>query len=151
MPQLLPALPTLAQVGTALTTAAPYIAAAGTMYAANQNIQLANQQAAISDYQAASQAIALDRRSEDRKRKLRRTIGAQRALYSASGVSLEGTPTDIFSDTAREFGYEDAADRFDTYASMGMKSMEADAFRKSGKQKAFGNLLDFGISWGMRG
>lgn len=151
MPQLLPALPTLAQVGTALTTAAPYIAAAGTMYMANQNIQLANQQAAISEYQAANEAIALDVRSNERKRRLRRAIGAQRALYSSSGVALEGTPTDIFADTAAEFAYEDYADRFDTFGRMGSKSMEADAYRKEGKQKAFGNLLDFGISWGMRG
>jgi hypothetical protein len=148
MPQLLPA---LAPIGAALTTAAPYIAAAGTLYMANQNIQQANQQAAISEYQQANDAIALNLRSDDRKRRLRRTVGAQRALYSASGVALEGTPTDIFAETAKEFAYEDYADRFDTYASMGMKSMEADAYRRAGKQKAIGNLLDFGISWGMRG
>ena len=72
-------------------------------------------------------------------------------MYSASGVGLEGTPTDVFESTAREFAYEDYADRFDTYANMGSKYMEADAYRRAGRQKAFGNLLDFGISWGMRG
>lgn len=151
MPQLLPALPTLAQVGTALTTAAPYIAAAGTLYAANQNIALGNQQAEISAYQQANEAIALTSRIDERKRRLRRTVGAQRALYSSSGVALEGTPTDIFADTAREFAYEDYADRFNTYGRMQTASMESDAYRSAGRQKAFGNLLDFGISWGMRG
>jgi len=72
-------------------------------------------------------------------------------LYSASGVGLEGTPTDVFEQTAKEFAYEDYADRFDTLANMGSKYMEADLYRQSGRQRAVGNLLDFGISWGMRG
>ena len=148
MPQLLPA---VASVGTALTTAAPYIAAAGTMYSAYQNVQMGNQQAALSTYQAEQEGAALYERSQERKRRLRKTVGAQRALYSSSGVALEGTPTDVFADTGREFGYEDYADRFDTYAGMGSKYMEADAYRRAGKQKAIGNLIDFGISWGMRG
>ena len=143
--------PAVTSIGAALTTAAPYIAAAGTAYSAYQNIQMGNQQADISTYQAQTQGAALAERAEERKRRLRKTVGAQRALYSASGVGLEGTPTDVFESTDREFAYEDYADRFDTINNMGMKYMEADAYRRSGRQKALGNLLDFGISWGMRG
>jgi len=148
MPQLIPA---VTSIGTALTTAAPYIAAAGTMYSAYQNVQQGEQQAAISTYQAEQAGAALAERAVERKRRLRKTVGAQRALYSASGVGLEGTPTDVFEQTAKEFAYEDYADRFDTLANIGSKYMEADAYRRAGRQKAVGNLLDFGISWGMRG
>jgi len=143
--------PAFASIGTALTTAAPYIAAAGTVYSAYQNIQQGEQQAALSTYQAEQAGAALAERAVERKRRLRKTVGAQRALYSASGVGLEGTPTDVFEQTAKEFAYEDYADRFDTLANMGSKYMEADLYRQSGRQRAVGNLLDFGISWGMRG
>jgi len=143
--------PAFASIGTALTTAAPYIAAAGTVYSAYQNIQQGEQQAALSTYQAEQAGAALAERAVERKGRLRKTVGAQRALYSASGVGLEGTPTDVFEQTAKEFAYEDYADRFDTLANMGSKYMEADLYRQSGRQRAVGNLLDFGISWGMRG
>tara|TARA_X000001382_G_scaffold23319_4_gene14220 strand:+ start:4679 stop:5125 length:447 start_codon:yes stop_codon:yes gene_type:complete len=143
--------PAITAIGPMLTTAAPYIAAAGTAYSAYQNIQMGNQQADISTYQAQTQGAALAERADERKRRLRKTVGAQRALYASSGVGLEGTPTDVFEQTAKEFAYEDYADRFDTLNNMGSKYMEADAYRSAGKQKAFGNLLDFGISWGMRG
>ena len=148
MPQLLPA---VASIGTALTTAAPYIVAAGTAYSMYQNVQQGEQQAAITDFQSQQAEAAYQERREDRKRRLRRTVGSQRALYGASGVSMEGTPTDVFADTAKEFAYEDYADRFDFVGDQFTRQMEADAYRRAGRQRAFGNLLDLGTSYALRG
>ena len=64
---------------------------------------------------------------------------------------MEGTPTDVFADTAKEFGYEDYADRFDVVNNQFTSRMEADAYRRSGRQRAFGNLLDLGTAYALRG
>ena len=148
MPQILPA---VTSIGSALATAAPYIAAAGTVYSAYQNVQMGNQQAAITEFQAEQDMAAYEERMAERKRRLRRTVGTQRTLYGASGVSMEGTPTDVFADTAKEFGYEDYADRFDVVNNQFTSRMEADAYRRSGRQRAFGNLLDLGTAYALRG
>ena len=148
MPQLLPA---VTSIGAAMATAAPYIVAAGTAYSMYQNVQMGKQQAAITDFQSEQAAGAYEERREERKRRLRRTVGSQRALYGASGVSMEGTPTDVFADTAKEFAYEDYADRFDFVGDQMTRRMEADAYRRAGKQRAFGNLLDLGTSYALRG
>lgn len=148
MPQILPA---VTSIGTALATAAPYIAAAGTVYSMYQNVQQGNQQAAITEFQAEQDMAAYEERMAERKRRLRRTVGTQRTLYGASGVSMEGTPTDVFADTAKEFSYEDYADRFDVVGNQFTSRMEADAYRRAGRQRAFGNLLDFGTSYALRG
>ena len=75
MPQILPA---VTSIGTALATAAPYIAAAGTVYSAYQNVQMGNQQAAITEFQAEQDMAAYEERMAERKRRLRRTVGTQR-------------------------------------------------------------------------
>ena len=80
-----------------------------------QNVALGNRQAALSSSQATQTERAYLERKEQRRKQLRRVVGRQRALYPASGVALEGTPTDVFADTAREFSYEDFADKFDAY------------------------------------
>lgn len=151
--------PIVAAASTAATAAstasaaiAPYatlIATAGTLYSAQQNVALANQQAALSAYEANQTERAYLERKEQRRKQLRKVVGQQRALYSASGVALEGTPTDVFADTAREFAYEDFADKFDAYSNVVSKRYEASVYRQSGRQKAFGNLLDLSLA-GMR-
>ena len=55
-------LPAITAIGPALATAAPYIAAAGSMYSAYQNVQMGNQQAELSLYQATHEGEALAER-----------------------------------------------------------------------------------------
>jgi hypothetical protein len=147
IPAIVQGTATTAQVVGVLATAA---AAAGTVYSARQSVKLGNQQAAISQQQAAASQMALSDREDERKRRLRRTVGTQRALYSASGVALEGTPVDVFADTAREFEYEDFADQFDTANRVDMLNRQASYEKAAGRQRAFSSLLDFGMSAAMR-
>ena len=146
----------LQPIATAATAAsaavAPYatlIATAGTLYSMQQNVALGNRQAALSQFQANQTERAYLERKEQRRKQLRRIVGRQRALYSASGVALEGTPTDVFADTAREFSYEDFADKFDAYSNVVSQRYQASVYRQSGRQAAFGNLLDLSLA-GMR-
>ena len=144
--------PIAAAASTASAAIAPYatlIATAGTLYSMQQNIAIANEQAALSAFQADQTERAYLERKEQRRKQLRRIVGQQRALYSASGVSLEGTPTDVFADTAREFSYEDYADRFDAYSNVVSQRYQSSIYKQSGRQAAFGNLLDLSLA-GMR-
>lgn len=148
---LAPAVPTLTAIGSTLAAAAPYIALAGTVYSMRQSMKMANQQAAMSQYQAAVAQTGLRERDADRKRRLRRTIGTQKTLYSASGVALEGTPVDVFTDTAREFAFEGFADQFDTAQNVNTYKLQANFQRRAGEQQAFNTLLDYGTAVAMRG
>tara|TARA_B100000029_G_scaffold117531_2_gene110733 strand:- start:1643 stop:2182 length:540 start_codon:yes stop_codon:yes gene_type:complete len=144
--------PIVSMASTASAAVAPYatlIATAGTLYSMQQNVALGNRQAALSSFQADQTERAYLERKEQRRKQLRRVVGTQRALYSSSGVSLEGTPLDVFADTAREFAYEDWADKFDSYANVVSKRYEASIYKQSGRQRAFGNLLDLSLA-GMR-
>ena len=144
--------PIAAMASTASAAVAPYatlIATAGTLYSMQQNVALGNQQAALASFQADQTERAYLERKEQRKKQLRRIVGRQRALYSASGVALEGTPTDVFADTAREFAYEDFADKFDAYSNVVSQRYQSSIYRQSGRQAAFGNLLDLSLA-GMR-
>jgi len=148
---LAPAVPALTAVGSALTTAAPYIALAGTVYSMRQSMKMANQQAQISNYQAAAAQSGLIERDAERKRRLTKTIGTQRTLYSASGVALEGTPLDVFADTAQEFAFEGFSDRFDTAQNINTYKLQAGFQKRAGEQQAFNSLLDYGMSYAQRG
>ena len=153
MPFLVSALPAIA-AGTATTAqvigvAAIAAAGVGTVYSMRSAQKVANQQAVVSRQQAAAQTMALQDRDDERKRRLRRTLGTQRALYSASGVALEGTPTDVFADTAREFEYEGFADQFSTANNVSMLNQQANAQIAAGRQRAFSSLLDFGMNVAM--
>ena len=144
--------PIAAMASTASAAVAPYatlIATAGTLYSMQQNVALGNRQAALSQFQANQTERAYLERKEQRRKQLRRIVGRQRALYSASGVALEGTPTDVFADTAREFSYEDFADKFDAYSNVVSQRYQSSIYRQSGRQAAFGNLLDLSLA-GMR-
>ena len=144
--------PIAAAASPASAAVAPYatlIAPAGTLYSMQQNVALGNQQAALASFQADQTERAYLERKEQRKKQLRRIVGRQRALYSASGVTLEGTPTDVFADTAREFAYEDFADKFDAYSNVVSQRYQSSIYRQSGRQAAFGNLLDLSLA-GMR-
>lgn len=153
---LAPAVPAItgaaATVGGALTTAAPYLLAAGTLYSMQQNIAIGNQQAAYSQVQAKMAQDAYALRKQARKKEMAQAIGQQRALYSVSGVDIfEGTPVDVFADTASNFGYEQFSDAYDTAGRIYGYEESGRQAKKEGYNRAFGNLLDYGLSYARRG
>jgi hypothetical protein len=137
---------------TAVSIAAPFIAAGSTAAMAAQQMALANQQATLTEYEVKNMEQAAMLRSSERKRRMRSAVGQQLALFSASGVDpLKGTPVDVMSDTAQEFAYEDFADAFETQGKVYSGMIKAKNLRAYGKQQATATLLDYGTRWAMRG
>lgn len=81
--------------GTAISAIGAIRAGQAQAAAANYNAQVAERNAFISRDQAAA--------DEQRQRiQARRKLGAMRAAYGASGISLEGSPLDVLEDSAAE-------------------------------------------------
>ena len=81
---------------------AGFISAAGTMFSAMSQAQAARSQAAQFERQA---QIERDRgifESQRERERHRRVAGEQRAAFLASGVALEGSPTDVIVDSGQE-------------------------------------------------
>lgn len=143
---------TTATIGSTLMTALPYVLAGATIYQARQNIAIGNQQAAYSQLQADMAQDAYALRKEARKKELSKKIGQQKTLYSVSGVDIfEGTPVDVFTDTAASYGYEQFSDAYDTMGQIYGYEESARIAKEEGKQRAFGNLLDYGLTFARRG
>lgn len=135
-----------------ISAVSPFIAAGSTAALASQQMALANAQASLTEYQIENMEQASVLRQSERKKKMRRAIGTQLALYGSSGVDpLQGTPVDVMGDTAAEFAYEDYADAFETQGRIYSNMIKARNQRAMGKQAAFGSLLDFGTRFAMRG
>lgn len=141
-----------ATIGSTLMTALPYVLGGLTLYQASQNIAIANQQAAYSQMQADMAQDAYEIRKASRKKELAKKIGQQKTLYSVSGVDIfEGTPVDVFADTASSYGYEQFSDAYDTMGQIYGYEESARIAKEEGKQRAFGNLLDYGLTFARRG
>jgi hypothetical protein len=141
-----------ATVGSTLMTALPNVLAGATIYQARQNIAIGNQQAAYSQLQADMAEDAYAIRKAARKKDLAKKVGQQKTLYSVSGVDIfEGTPVDVFADTAASYGYEQFSDAYDTMGQIYGAEESARIAKQEGKQRAFGNLLDYGLTFARRG
>ncbi len=139
-------------VFSVISAVSPFIAAGSTAALASQQMALANAQASLTEYQIENMEQAAVLRQSERKKRMRRAIGTQLALYGSSGVDpLQGTPVDVMGDTAAEFAYEDYADAFETQGRIYSNMIKARNQRAMGKQAAFGSLLDFGTRFAMRG
>ncbi len=137
---------------TGLSIAAPFIAMGSTAALAANQMALANAQASLTEYEIKNMEQASELRASDRRKRMRKAIGTQLALYGSSGVDpLVGTPVDVMADTAKEYAGEQFTDTFETQNRIYSNMIKARNQRAYGKQQAFGSLLDYGTRWAMRG
>jgi len=128
------------------------LSAGGTAALAAQQMALANTQASLTEFEVDQMETAAMLRAAERKRKMRRAVGEQLALYGASGVDpLKGTPVDVMADTAKSFAFDQFADDYQTSGQAYAGRIRASNQRAYGKQQAVGSLLDFGTRFAMRG
>ena len=143
---------TMQPVLTAVSIASPFIAMGSTGAIMAQQMALANQQASLTEFEVDQMETAALLRASERKRKMRRAVGQQLALYGASGVdALRGTPVDVMSDTAKNFAFDQFTDDFTTSGQAYAGRIKAQNQRAYGKQQATASLLDFGTRFAMRG
>jgi hypothetical protein len=126
--------PVLAVVG-ALTTAASSIA--GGM--AQSNAAEAN--AAIQRRQAMIETMAGQREANRKSEQIDQVAARQRASYAASGVLVDGSPTDVIADTRREGQLDVAAIEWNARLKSGNLSYQAQVSDMNAKQARVGGFM----------
>lgn len=99
------------------------LSAVGTAASISGQQQQAKAQRAAYTHAAQTAETEAALRRQDRLREAERTISSQMAAYGASGVTLDGTPMDVFSNTAAEYARAQYTDDFSTRNRIG--SLEA--------------------------
>ena len=131
--------------------ATPVIGAAGTIYQGVMNAELLKQKAGFVDYSITQDMEASALREIRRRRSEAEAIGKQRARYSVTGVSLEGTPTDILEETSAKFAEDQFLDDFMTSQKMYSKQISAEQLRQEAKSAQLGGFVNAAVILGGRG
>lgn len=120
------------------------VSAIGSIAAGNANAAASNQQAAAYERQAEAEREQAAFNASQQREKSIKVISGQRASYLASGLSLEGSPTDTLADTTRTAEMDVAAIRYNGALKADNFQQQAAIFRTkaAGQQQAgfFGAL-----------
>ena len=117
-------------IGTFAKFATPIIGAAGQIYSGAINANILNQKANLVDYSILMDMEASALRKIKRQRQAAEAIGKQRARYGLTGVTLEGTPTDILEETSATFAEDQFIDDFNTSGKLYTKQLTASGLRQ---------------------
>ena len=131
--------------------ATPVIGAAGTIYQGVMNAEMLKQKAGFVDYSITQDMEASALREIRRRRSEAEAIGKQRARYSVTGVSLEGTPTDILEETSAKFAEDQFLDDYMTSQKMYSKQISAEQLRQEAKSAQLGGVINAAVILGGRG
>jgi len=131
----------------------PYLMAAGTAVSAVSAIQAGRSQEKMAEYNAAvSERDALAARQKAgfdeaaHRRRTRKFLGKQRALYGKSGVTFEGSPLLVMEETAAEAELDALAIRYGGEIEAGRHLSLAELERARGKQAKRAGYLGAGTS-----
>ncbi len=117
----------------------------------------AKSQAAAMRYQADVAKTEAALQTEDIQRRARQMVGRQRAMFSAAGVDLEGSPLDVFADTQAGAARDIFNVKFNAENTANILDFNARAVRKSANNAsvatAFGGIAKAASmgSWGGAG
>ena len=117
-------------IGTFAKFATPIIGAAGQIYSGAINANILNQKANLVDYSVLMDMETAALRKIKRQRQAAEAIGKQRARYGLTGVTLEGTPTDILEETSATFAEDQFNDDFNTSGKLYTKQLTASGLRQ---------------------
>lgn len=123
--------------------------------AAEQNARIADYNRKVAERNKNTVLAEADAAASDKQRDNRRVMSSIRASYGASGLSLEGSPLDVMTDTALEqeldvsrtrykgqlqaIGYEDEGNNYKLKAEL--HRMEAASASRAGSISAVGALF----------
>lgn len=117
-------------LGTFAKFATPIIGAAGQIYSGAINANILKQKANLVDYSILMDMETSALRKIKRQRQAAEAIGKQRARYGLTGVTLEGTPTDILEETSATFAEDQFIDDFNTSGKLYTKQLTASGLRQ---------------------
>ena len=98
--------------GPALGIIGAVVSAAGSLMSGMMQAQSYKAQAKVQERQADIERQKGDFEAQRERERFRRVSGRQRASYLSSGVSLDGSPTDVIVDSAMENEIDVAAIRY---------------------------------------
>jgi hypothetical protein len=142
---------TLNTLFNAARVAAPFIGASGQMYMGFLQAQQMQAKAGFTMFQGKMETESYALRKIKRLRALRAKIGEQRALYSAAGIKMEGTPGQILGQTAANFAEDQFTDTFNTSQSILSKKFSAESYKHEAKISLLGGMTNAAITLGTRG
>lgn len=142
---------TLNTLFNAARIAAPFIGASGQIYSGFLQAQQMQARANFTQFQAKTEKESYALRKIKRMRAMRAKIGQQRALYSAAGIKMEGTPGQILAQTAANFAEDQYIDSFNTSQSILSKNFSSDAYKSEAKASLIGGFTNAAITLGTRG
>ncbi len=141
----------LSQLATFARTTAPYIGAASSVYSGYISSQMLAQRANFTDFKVGTEREAFALRKVKRTRDMLRKIGAQRALYGVSGVTIEGTPGDIIDATAANFAEDQFIDAFNTSQRIMSGQFSSDAYSTESSMALLGGFTSAATTLAERG
>jgi hypothetical protein len=138
-------------LGSYAKFAAPIIGAAGQIYSGVLNANLLKGRANMVDYSTKVDMEASALRKIQRQRQLVQAVGKQRALYGITGVTIEGTPTDILEQTSAKFAESQFIDDFNTASGLYSKSLTAESLRAESNTAVLGGVVNAAATLAGRG
>lgn len=129
---------------TLLTIAGTAVSAGGAIMQGQQQQQMANMQAKAYEQQAQAdaQASAYEQRQEQRRQEL--LAANARAQVGASGVALQGSPTEVLAANARQGQLDIEAIRYGSQLRQNSLGTQAGISRFSGKQARAASFINAG-------
>lgn len=129
----------------------PIISAAGNVYQGYLQSQILKQKAGFVDYEIASETQAFALRKYKKKREMRRALDKQRALYGLTGATIEGSPTDVLSETAADFAENIYTDAFNTSQKIVGKRQQQKILEQEADYAVLGGYVNAATVLGGRG
>lgn len=152
--------PVLAAVGLIASIGSSVAGTIGAMQSANAQASAAEAQANLQRRQASIEQTAGQQEALRKQEAADKMIGTQLSQYAGSGVTIEGSPTDVMADTRRETYLDTQGVIWNTNLKSenlrygaAISDMNAKGYRDAagmaaigGVANAFGNIAKFGTS-----
>ena len=131
--------------------ATPILGAVGSIYSGYLNANILKSKANFVDYSVITTTEAAALRKAKRQRETRAALAAQYAKYGLTGVTFEGTPTDVLSETSAKFAQDQFFDDYNTSLDIQSKQISASQLRQEAQAAQLGGYVNAITTLGIRG
>ena len=131
--------------------ATPVLGAVGSIYSGYLNANILKSKANYVDYSIFTTTEAAALRKVKRQREMRQALASQYAKYGLTGVTLEGTPTDVLSETSAKFAQDQFYDDYNTSLDIQSKRISAGQLRQEAQSAQLTGFVNAATTLGVRG
>ena len=138
-------------LSNAVRIAAPVIGVAGSVYGGVLQANILKSKANFVDYSITMDTEAAALRRVQRERQRRAALATQYAKFGLTGVTVEGTPTDVLAQTSAKFAEDQFIDTFNTAQGIYSKQISASQLRQEAQAAQLGGIVNAANTLAMRG